>query len=278
MCWMKHGVKSLVPFMSQTLCLQGISFHHFICALLASPCFFLVQRNLRLAAVAGVRCLPHCSPCFVANSNSSPTCLYHHPGEGSGSLQRHGAECPVAAHADAQHGLGARCPGNPSCHRDAGGQDAQRCGWPHHWGKGTDLKLISETLILKDSSVRSIWTYLTASPCCTTNTNKHDCTINRYYKHVFGNLSCFPRFRTVNPFTGSNMFAFLVGFPPRSSLRWRLSYPELLLLRTLLVVRFAWSWNSSKKLCSATWAERNLFASDVIWHLEGRERVKYCLF
>ena len=28
----------------------------------------------------------------------------------------------------------------------------------------------SKTLILKDSSVRSIWTYLTASPCYTTNT------------------------------------------------------------------------------------------------------------
>ena len=29
-----------------------------------------------------------------------------------------------------------------------------------------------KTLILKDSSVRFIWTYLTASPCYTTNTNK----------------------------------------------------------------------------------------------------------
>ena len=37
----------------------------------------------------------------------------------------------------------------------------------------------SKTLILKDSSVRSIWTYLTASPCYTTNTNKHDNTINK---------------------------------------------------------------------------------------------------
>ena len=36
----------------------------------------------------------------------------------------------------------------------------------------------SKTLILKDSSVRSIWTYLTASPCYTTNTNKHDNTTN----------------------------------------------------------------------------------------------------
>ena len=34
----------------------------------------------------------------------------------------------------------------------------------------------SKTLILKDSSVRSIWTYLTASPCYTTNKNKHDNT------------------------------------------------------------------------------------------------------
>ena len=31
-----------------------------------------------------------------------------------------------------------------------------------------------KTLILKDSSVRSIWTKLTASPCYTTNTNKHE--------------------------------------------------------------------------------------------------------
>ena len=40
----------------------------------------------------------------------------------------------------------------------------------------------SKTLILKDSSVMSIWTYLTASPCYTTNTNKHN-TTNKYYKH-----------------------------------------------------------------------------------------------
>ena len=40
-----------------------------------------------------------------------------------------------------------------------------------------------KTLILKDSGDRSIWTYLTASPCHTTNTNKHDNTTNRYYKH-----------------------------------------------------------------------------------------------
>ena len=31
-----------------------------------------------------------------------------------------------------------------------------------------------KTLILRDSSVRSVWTYLTASPCYTTNINKKD--------------------------------------------------------------------------------------------------------
>ena len=36
----------------------------------------------------------------------------------------------------------------------------------------------SKTIILKDSSDRSIWTYLTASPCYTTNTNKHDYATN----------------------------------------------------------------------------------------------------
>ena len=36
----------------------------------------------------------------------------------------------------------------------------------------------SKTLTLEDSSVRSFWTYLTASPCYTTNTNKHDNTRN----------------------------------------------------------------------------------------------------
>ena len=41
----------------------------------------------------------------------------------------------------------------------------------------------SKTLILKDSSVRSVWTYLTDSPCYTTDTNKHDFATNRYYKH-----------------------------------------------------------------------------------------------
>ena len=40
----------------------------------------------------------------------------------------------------------------------------------------------SKTVILKDSTVRSIWTYLKASSCYTTNTNKHDSTTNKYYK------------------------------------------------------------------------------------------------
>ena len=43
----------------------------------------------------------------------------------------------------------------------------------------------SKTLILKDSSVRSIWTCLTASPCYATNTNKHDSTTNKYCKHDY---------------------------------------------------------------------------------------------
>ena len=38
--------------------------------------------------------------------------------------------------------------------------------------------LKSKTLILKDSSVMSILTYLTVSPCYTTETNKHDSTTN----------------------------------------------------------------------------------------------------
>ena len=41
----------------------------------------------------------------------------------------------------------------------------------------------SKTLILKDNSGWSIWTYPTASPCYITNTNKHDNTTNKYYKH-----------------------------------------------------------------------------------------------
>ena len=43
--------------------------------------------------------------------------------------------------------------------------------------------LNSKTLILKDSSIRSIWTYLTASPCSSTNTSKIDDTTNKYYKY-----------------------------------------------------------------------------------------------
>ena len=43
----------------------------------------------------------------------------------------------------------------------------------------------SKTLIFKYSSVGSIWTCLTASPCYTTNTNKHDYTTNGYYKYGY---------------------------------------------------------------------------------------------
>ena len=49
-------------------------------------------------------------------------------------------------------------------------------------GRGGELKLELKTLILKDSSVRSIWTYLTASPCYTTNTDKHDYPTNTYWR------------------------------------------------------------------------------------------------
>ena len=43
-------------------------------------------------------------------------------------------------------------------------------------------------IILKDSSVRSIWTYLTASPCYTTNTKKHDYTTSTQVseKSIYG--------------------------------------------------------------------------------------------
>ena len=39
--------------------------------------------------------------------------------------------------------------------------------------KGEYLNSSSKTLILKDSSIRSTYTHLTASPCYTTNTDKH---------------------------------------------------------------------------------------------------------
>ena len=48
---------------------------------------------------------------------------------------------------------------------------------------GSNSNLNLKALILKDSSVRPIWTYSTASPRSTTNTNKHDNTTNKYYKH-----------------------------------------------------------------------------------------------
>ena len=50
-------------------------------------------------------------------------------------------------------------------------------------GGGERKNSNSKSLILKDSSVRSIWTYLTAGPCYTTNTNMHDYTTKRYYKY-----------------------------------------------------------------------------------------------
>ena len=42
------------------------------------------------------------------------------------------------------------------------------------WRKNSNSN--SKTLMLKDSSVRSIWTYVTASLCHTTNINKHGYT------------------------------------------------------------------------------------------------------
>ena len=50
-------------------------------------------------------------------------------------------------------------------------------------GVGERERENSKTLIFKDSNVRSIWTYLTASPCYTTNTNKHDNSTNKCNKH-----------------------------------------------------------------------------------------------
>ena len=45
------------------------------------------------------------------------------------------------------------------------------------WGGGGGGDSNSETLILKDSSVRSIWPYLTASPCYSTNMGQVSRTI-----------------------------------------------------------------------------------------------------
>ena len=50
-------------------------------------------------------------------------------------------------------------------------------------GGWAEFELELENFMLKDSNVRSVSTYLTASPCYTTNTNKHDNTTNKYYKH-----------------------------------------------------------------------------------------------
>ena len=70
------------------------------------------------------------------------------------------------------------------------------------------------------------------------------------------------------------IFALLVQFPSKQSLRWRLHCPKLLLLRTLLW-EFLPSWNSSKKQHNTIQADTALFASDVIWHPLGIERVKF---
>ena len=51
------------------------------------------------------------------------------------------------------------------------------------WIREREENSNSKTLILKDISFRSIWTYLTASPCSITNTNKYDNTTNKDYKH-----------------------------------------------------------------------------------------------
>ena len=58
--------------------------------------------------------------------------------------------------------------------RDTGGEERER--------ERERENSNSKTVILKDSSVRSIWTSLTPSPCYTTNTNKHNSTTKKY-KH-----------------------------------------------------------------------------------------------
>ena len=51
--------------------------------------------------------------------------------------------------------------------------------------------LNSKTLTVKDSSIRSFWTCLTASPCSTANTNKHNNTTNRSIKQLINTVSRF---------------------------------------------------------------------------------------
>ena len=51
------------------------------------------------------------------------------------------------------------------------------------WHAKEDLN--SKSLILKDSSVRSVWTCLTASPCYTTNANKHWMLVSMYLTWYF---------------------------------------------------------------------------------------------
>ena len=59
----------------------------------------------------------------------------------------------------------------------------ERVGEREREREGENSNSNLKTLIFKDISVRFIWTYLTASPCYTTNINKHDNTTNKYYKH-----------------------------------------------------------------------------------------------
>ena len=68
----------------------------------------------------------------------------------------------------------------PGLHRERvwGGGGGERQTHTHTQ-TGTRQACIEKTLIFNDSSVRSIWAYLTASPCYTTNTTKHDYTTNR---------------------------------------------------------------------------------------------------
>ena len=48
-------------------------------------------------------------------------------------------------------------------------------------GDGERENSNSKPLVPKDSSVRSIWTYLIAIPCYATSTNKHEYATSRYY-------------------------------------------------------------------------------------------------
>ena len=55
-----------------------------------------------------------------------------------------------------------------------------------------ERNLNSKTLLLKDSSIRSVWTRLTASPRYTTNTNKHEGKVRK--KRCFDIPEVFAKF------------------------------------------------------------------------------------